>query len=128
MSARRYAFKLLSMRNYHSAVLLRKLVAKGFSPEESEKVVEDCKRLGFIQDKEAILREWRRGYGPRYIECKLGLKRGEVRECLTRSMQKEKIGELMRKFESREKAYRTLIRRGFDSELIIEFFSEGAVK
>ncbi len=122
-NARKYAFWLLSRRNYHSAVLQRKLEAKKFPKEECEKVVAECKRLGFVKDDDAILREFRRGYGPRYIEFKLGLDRQEVRQCITRQMQKEKITELMPKFDSREKAYRTLQRRGFDPEVLIEFFS-----
>lgn len=121
--ARRYAFRLLSMRNYHSAVLQRKLEAKGHSREICEQVIADCKRLGFIKDDEAILREFRRGYGPRYIEFKLRVSREEVRKCVTRAMQREKIAQLIPKLGSREKAYRTLQRRGFDLELIIEFFS-----
>lgn len=121
--ARKAAFRLLNMRNYHSAVLLRKLELKGFSKEVCEKVVQDCKRIGFIKDEDAILREFRRGYGPRYIEFKLQLDRKEVRDLITRQMQREKMLELAKKLGTRERAMRTLQRRGFDFDLIIEIFS-----
>lgn len=121
--ARKTALRLLCMRNYHSAVLTRKLEKKGFSSEICERVIEDCKRMGFLKDDEAILREFRRGYGPRYIEFKLRLSRTEVRDVISRQMQREKIVELKEKFGERERAMRTLQRRGFDLDIVIEIFS-----
>lgn len=109
--ARKRAFQLLSMRNYHSVVLARKLELKGCSPEDCQRVIEECKRLGFLKDDEAILQEFRRGYGPRYIEWKLGV---EVRSVITREMQREKIQEFKRK------GILGLQRRGFDLDLILE--------
>ena len=110
--ARRAALRLLSLRGYHSHVLLRKLERKGFSAESCQRVIEDCKRLGFLKDDEAILREWRRGYGPKYIEWKMAI--DGVREVITREMQREKIKEFARK------GIRALQRRGFDLDLILE--------
>lgn len=127
-TARKTALRLLSMRNTHSAVLKRKLEMKGFSSEICDRVIEDCKRLGFLKDDEAILREFRRGYGPRYIEFKLRLNRQEVRTLITREMQREKIAELKRKLGSGEKAMRTLQRRGFDLDIVIEIFSYTGVE
>lgn len=121
--ARSYAFRLLSMRNYHSAVLARKLEMKGSSPDIVERVIADCKRLGFLKDDEAILRELRRGYGPKYVEFKLRLNRNEVRGVITRERQREKIREMMPKLGEKQKAMRTLQRRGFDFDIIIEIFS-----
>jgi SOS response regulatory protein OraA/RecX len=122
-TARRTALRLLSMRSYHSAVLARKLERKGCGEEVIAQVLSDCKRMGFFNDDEAILRELKRGYGPRAIEYKLQLERGEVRKIITREMQKEKIKEMLPRLGEREKAIRTLQRKGFDFELIIEFFS-----
>jgi SOS response regulatory protein OraA/RecX len=122
-TARRYAFRLLSMRNYHSGVLGRKLESKGFSKEICEKVIEECKRLGFLKDDEFILREFRRGYGPRYIEFKLRVSRQKVRELISREMQREQILKMAKKLGSREKAMRALQRRGFDLDIVIEIFS-----
>lgn len=121
--AKRYAFRLLSMRNYHSAVLFRKLSQKGAEDEVCEKVIAECRRLGFIKDEEAILREFRRGYGPRYIEYKLRLSREEVRKIITRGMQREKIEELLPKLGEKQKALRALQRRGFDLDIAVEIFS-----
>lgn len=121
--ARRKALRLLSMRNYHSSVLASKLERKGCPKEICERVIEDCKKLGFLNDDDAILRELRRGYGPRAIEFRLNLKRGEVRKAITREMQRERIREMVPKLGPREKAIRTLQRRGFDFDLIIEIFS-----
>jgi SOS response regulatory protein OraA/RecX len=120
--ARRKALRLLSMRNYHSSVLASKLERKGCPKEICARVIEDCKKLGFLND-DAILRELRRGYGPRAIEFRLNLKREEVRKAITREMQRERIREWVPKLGPREKAIRTLQRRGFDFDLIIEIFS-----
>lgn len=122
-AARKAAFRLLSMRNYHSGVLSRKLESKGYSKEICERVIEDCKRLGFLKDDEFILRELRRGYGPRYIEFKLRVSRQKVRELISRAMQREQILKMLPKLGEREKAMRTLQRRGFDLDIVIEIFS-----
>ena len=107
--------------------LRQKLEERGFAREDCERVIEECKRLGFLQDEEwercAILREFRKGYGPRYIEMKLRLSRQKVRELITREMQRERVGQLVKKLGSREKAMRSLQRRGFDFDIAIEFFS-----
>jgi SOS response regulatory protein OraA/RecX len=121
--ARKRAFWILSLYAQHSEALLQKLVQKGCSKETAELVIADCQRLGFLNDKEVILRELKRGWGPRAIEYKLRLKRGEVQKVITREMQKKRILELKDKLGEREKAYRTLLRKGFDSELVIEIFS-----
>lgn len=122
-AARRMALRLLSMRNYHSAVLMRKLEMKGCPKDVCERVIAYCRRLGFLKDDDAILREFRRGYGPRYIEFKLQVSRQEIRGLITREMQKEKILQLMPKLGEREKAFRTLQRRGFDLDIVVEIFS-----
>ncbi|MGB7978532.1 MAG: RecX family transcriptional regulator [Chlamydiales bacterium] len=121
--ARKLALRLLSMRNYHTAMLQRKLERKGCSKEICERVIEDCKRIGLFNDEDAILRELRRGYGPRAIECKLHLSREEVRRAITRDMQRQRIAEWRAQSASREKAIRALQRRGFDLDLVIEIFS-----
>ena len=104
-------------------MLQRKLERKGCSKEICERVIEDCKRIGLFNDEDAILRELRRGYGPRAIECKLQLSREEVRRAITRDMQRQRIAEWRAQSASREKAIRALQRRGFDLDLVIEIFS-----
>lgn len=127
VEARKKALWLLSRYAQHSEVLMQKLMRKGCSKETASRVIADCQRLGFLNDSDAILREFRRGWGPRVIEYKLHLKRGEVRKWISRDMQKERILELKSKLGSREKAYRTLIRKGFDAELVIEIFSTAEI-
>jgi SOS response regulatory protein OraA/RecX len=111
------------MRNYYSAALQKKLEQKGFSRPVSERVVADCKRLGFLKDDEFILAQFRRGYGPRYIEFKWRVSRPTVRALISRSMQREKILQLLPKLGPREKAMRALQRRGFDLDIVVEIFS-----
>lgn len=122
-AAKKRAFWLLSRKSYHSEVLLKKLIDKGATCEVANQVIKDCKRLGFLDDKQAILRELKRGYGPRAIEYKLHLSREEVRGCISKIMQKEKILELLPRLGPKEKAFRTLQRKGFDIDLLIEIFS-----
>lgn len=121
--ARKRAIWLLSRKNYHSKVLFRKLIDKGFSSGSVEKVIEDCKRMGFIKDEDAILSVLKRGYGPRYIQFKLQLSNEEVRSVVTRKLQKEQIEKMIPRLSEKEKAIRTLVRKGFDFEVVIEFFS-----
>jgi SOS response regulatory protein OraA/RecX len=116
---KKYAFRLLSMRNYHSRALFRKLESKGYSKEICEQVVAECKRLGFLQDEGFVLQELRRGYGPRYIEWKWQLERGEARRVISREMQREQIARFAKK------GARALQRRGFDLDLILEFCKVG---
>lgn len=123
VEARKKALWLLSRYAQHSEVLIQKLIRKGCLKETAELVVAGLQRLGFLNDRDAILRELRRGWGPRAIEYKLRLKRGEVQKVISRDMQKKRILELKGKETNREKAYRTLIRKGFDVELVIEIFS-----
>lgn len=123
IQARKKALWLLSRKDYHPEVLLRKLLEKGASAKVAESVVADCKRLGFCNDKAAVLQELKRGVGPRAIEYKLGLTKEEVRKWISRDLQKERILQLMTRFSSKEKAFRTLQRKGFDIDLIVEILS-----
>lgn len=121
--ARKRAFWLLSRKNYHSKVLARKLIDKGFSKESVKKVIEDCIRIEFIKDDLAILSVLRRGYGPRYIQYNLQLSEEEVREVITRELQVEQVEKMKHRLGEKQKAIRTLLRKGFDFEVVIEIFS-----
>ena len=125
--ARKKVYWLLGARNYPSVQLLRKLKESGYSDSVSELVVEEVKSLGYVQDEEfvsgAIEREFRKGYGPRYIEQKLrskGLPADEVRRLITSERQKERALEWMKKQKKldRSKLTRSLQQRGFDFEII----------
>lgn len=121
--ARKRAFWLLSRCTYHSKVLADRLKRKGFSASSVAKVIDDCKRLGFINDEEALLGQLKRGYGPRYIQYKFQISSDEVREVITDERQVEQIKKMRHRFNEREKGIRTLLRRGFDSNIVIEIFS-----
>ncbi len=135
-SARFAAYRLLAMRNYSTVQMIRKLEQKRFSSSVCNRLIEELQKNGYLKDEEvaegSILRELKRGYGPRYIEMKLrsqGLNGQKVREMITDEMQREQIRRFLPKFPSHnqrsemQKAARNLQRRGFDSHLIIEFFS-----
>lgn len=124
--ARFAAYRMIAMRNYPGAIVLKKLQEKRFSESISQTIVEELKRAGYIQDGEwteqAILREFRKGCGPRLIEMKLrskGIEAGQVRKLISSEMQREKIREILKKFP-KEKASRMLQRKGFDFELIMQ--------
>ncbi|MES2273425.1 MAG: RecX family transcriptional regulator [Chlamydiota bacterium] len=131
--ARLTAYRLIAMRSYCSPQLFRKIKEKGFSETICKGVIEELQNSGYLQDEEfeerAILREFQKGYGPRYIEMKLrsaGLGRLNIRKLITESMQREQIRRLIRKFSfgssatSLQKGIRTLLRRGFDSEIVLK--------
>ncbi|HSX25943.1 MAG TPA: regulatory protein RecX [Chlamydiales bacterium] len=128
--ARSRAYWLIARRSYASGVLRQKLVEKRFSAAVCDRVIEELEKSGYLNDgaffEQAILREFRRGYGPKYIEMKLKAQGRKVRELVTPEMQKERIRQLLPKLKGdRQKAMRALFRRGFDLDLIqtIEIFS-----
>lgn len=131
--ARFAAYRWLAQKNYSTVQIIRKLEQKRFSGPVCERLIEELKGNGYLQDEtiseNAIFRELKRGYGPRYIEMKLrsqGLCGKKVRELITDEMQKEQIRRLISKFPTRsnkKKAVPFLQRRGFDLHLIIEIFS-----
>lgn len=123
--AKAKAYRLLSMRNYPSTKLLQKLVEKGFSKRVSEKIIEELKTSGLLEDDSywtrLIEREFQRGYGPRYLQWKKGAPEEKVRALITPAMQQKKIRELVKKFSSPKKAAQALARRGFDLEFILKY-------
>ncbi len=134
--ARYWGYRWLSQKNHSTVQMRRKLEQKRFSVSVCDRLIEELKRNGYLQDdavaESAIFREWKKGYGPRYIEMKLrsqGLNGEKVREFITDEMQKEQIGRLISKFSKfsarseKQKSVRLLQRRGFDLHLIIEIFS-----
>jgi len=128
--ARFSAYRMIALRNHAAGEIFKKLEKKRFSAEVCEKIVEELKRNGYLQEEEgAILREFKRGYGPHYIRLKLrskGLSADLVSTTITDAMQEEKIRELALKFSygsdraSKQKTVRALQRRGFDLDLILK--------
>jgi regulatory protein len=117
------ALRLLSAKSQASKDLLRKLEMRGYSPEIASEIVDEMKRLGYLNDAEFVDRmiesELRKGHGPKYIEMKLrslGLSSERVRVVVTDERQRERIRKLGKKVSPQ-----ALARRGFDLDLV---FSE----
>jgi len=125
------AYQLLAQRAYPSIALLKKLEEKGFSKLVCEKVIEDFKEIGFLQDDDfwenLIRKEWARGYGPRYLEWKKKIPKAKIAAFITKEMQRQKIRELAKKFPSPKKAFQVLIRRGFDLDCMQGEIRNGSV-
>jgi SOS response regulatory protein OraA/RecX len=121
ISAKKKAFRLLSLRSYNSLDLSEKLRQIGISPLIIEKTIQDCKRLGFLDDNQFwerwILKEFKKGYGPHVIlRKKRGVPKELVFRLITPQLQREKINLL------KTKGLSSLARRGFDSEILVEIF------
>ncbi len=124
------AYQLVSMRSYASSVLLSKLMERGYARSVCLDVVDELKALGYVQDEEfakgLVLREFAKGYGPRYIEMKLksiGLSSDLVAQLITPSMQRKKMMDLKNKWGEKAQIQK-FIRRGFDLQIAIEILSK----
>lgn len=124
------ALRLLSIRSYSSYELTKKLSLQGFAEAEVAWAVEECTRLGFLNDEEEAERRRerfkRKGYGPGMIAYKMksaGLKEHR----LSMEEQKETIRELLKKEawkkKDRIKKIAALQRRGFDMHCILAVIS-----
>lgn len=133
--AKEYALKLLSLQSSYSTKLSQKLKMKGFSEAAIRYAVGEVTRLGYLNDADAwesmILREIRKGFGPRFIFAKLCAKKVEREQLLhllnehypkeEQIKQAKKILHATRKsLASKAKAAAFLQRRGFDHSLILE--------
>ncbi|MDE3045877.1 MAG: regulatory protein RecX [Verrucomicrobiota bacterium] len=122
------AYRLLAARSYSSAALLQKLIEKGYRESICREMIDELQRLGYLQDESFLLqlieREFRRGYGPLYIEMKVkskGLDPERVRILLTDARQLAMIRQLSAKLSrhSSQKKIQMLARRGFDLSLLL---------
>lgn len=142
---------LLSRRAHGRAELRRKLLDRGFSRHEAEAALDECARLGFLDDKEfasASTEEMKgRGCGPRKIKSSLlrkGVDSDTVEEALksdagfTAASETEAACEaLRRKLKSLErepdlkkrklKALRFLASRGFSPSASFEAVSKAGI-
>lgn len=121
--AKNRAYRLLSGRSYPSTILKKKLKEAGYAEALCEQLIQELQLLGYIQDEDFWLSfvkaEFRKGNGPRLIELKgkmKGMPVHIVRTHISLEMQREKIKQL------EKKGFHSLLRKGFDSDLLIEFF------
>lgn len=135
--AKRQAYKRLSMRAYHSIEMRRYLTEKGASAEIIAQVIEELKRLGYINDNEWVAGMIRslssRKYGPKAIGYKLHLKGIPQEEVIPHLKllggQHEQIrllidskykGRDLSLYKERQKVVSSLIRKGYDPSEVIE--------
>jgi len=119
--------RLLSLKSYSTYELRKKLIRKGFVPQEIETVLEKFQKLGFLNDQDLAERRGaaykRRGYGPHRIAGKFkqqGLKPSsyspeEQKEIILRLLETPAF---LRK--DRNKKIAALQRRGFDLEILFD--------
>lgn len=122
--AKEATFRLLASRGQLSTEIHKKLALKGLSFASIEKALEECRSLGFLDDRREarafIAREEAKGNGPHVIAYKLKLKGIKVSPALMQEMQenqKNVLKRLLQKPKYRDDP-RKLIRRGFDASLL----------
>jgi regulatory protein len=140
------AIRYLAFRAHFAAELNRKLETKGFSPSICQAIIEECRKLGYIDDLEQtrslIRREQRKGNGPQLILQKLKMQGGIPNEGLNRLKQEMEAAQIegiqtylhkrcrnidWKDQKQRRKVMAALQRRGFQSEAICREISKRAV-
>jgi SOS response regulatory protein OraA/RecX len=123
--ARNRAYRLLSARSYPSTVLRKKLQECGYSDRVCSLVLKKLDEQGLLQDEEFwasfVRSEFRKGNGPRLIELKgkvKGMPPHYVRAHIDEEMQRAQIKKL------EKKGFQSLMRKGFDVQLLVEFFRQ----
>jgi len=116
-SAFELAAKLLGMRAHGRAELKRKLLARGFGSGEVESALDECSRLGFLDDlafAKSLASEMRgRGYGPARIALafrRKGLDRELSKEALQGEDAPSKSDELQTAVEALRRKAKTFAR------------------
>jgi regulatory protein len=121
------ALRLLSLKSYSTYELRKKLMRRGFDPQEIEPVLEKYQRLGFLNDQDLAQRRQeafkKRGYGPHRVAGKFK-QQGLKPSSYTSDEQKEAILRLLKTpifiRKDRNKKIAALQRRGFDLEVVFE--------
>jgi SOS response regulatory protein OraA/RecX len=121
------ALRLLSLKSYSTYELRKKLIRKGFDPQDIEPVLEKYQKLGFLNDKDLTIRRIeaykKRGYGPHWIAGKFK-QQGLKPSSYTSEEQKEIILRLLKTpiyaRKDRNKQIAALQRRGFGLEIIFD--------
>jgi regulatory protein len=138
--AKRYILNKLTQKSYHSAEITNFLNKNMVSEETIERVISDCTRYGYVNDKEWIesyvRRERDKKRGPQWIEGKLRQKKIPLEE-IHLALEETDDGEAQRDqifrlistryrarnlldYREREKTIGALIRRGYDVNLVRE--------
>ena len=123
-----YLGYLLSLKDYPSFVLKKKLVEKLISTKVQDLALAKCMEKGFVNDQRYLQNKisslFNKGYGPYYIRHKLfylgWTQDVDMSSYITIDMQKEKIKEISFLKKDLKKAAKFLERRGFDRKLIFD--------
>lgn len=138
--AKRYVLNKLSQRSYHSVEIKNLLLKKKVSEDTIERIISDCTRYGYINDREWIdhyvRRERDKKRGPQWIEGKLrqkGISQEEIQQAIEETEDEEELREqifrLIRTryrtrnlldYREREKTIGALVRRGFEVNMVRE--------
>ncbi len=132
--AQKHAYFLLSYKNYPSHLLLQKLIDIGVRKDIAKKQIDECIKLGYVNDSELIeyliKKEKTRGYGLRYIKLKLLSKHFNKQivevmlgKLLPEEEEKKNIIFFYNKLKNKKnkrQIYQSLLRKGFDAQLIRE--------
>jgi SOS response regulatory protein OraA/RecX len=120
------ALRCLARQAMASTILFQKLQAKGYAADVCKAVVESCKP--YFSDEQywprIVEKELAHGIGPRRITWKWkakGLPEHLVEKIATPARQMEAIRRLGSKMKDRKKAFRILLQRGFDIEVVKTF-------
>jgi len=130
--ALRYVSYVLAKSDLLESQLRERLQRREYAPGVIDEVIDEGKRLGWIDDRRAIdgfvRGQQRRLKGPRAIQAKL-IQKGAPKELIeerleqTREDQRHSIEQLIEgKYRERErhKTYAALVRRGFDPAVVRE--------
>ncbi len=127
--AKAYAYRLLNQRSYSKKALQQKLQLKGFSKEQSTKVIGEIDKLGYLPDADlaaSIVRsKLRQGYGPFYIKKVLKEKGLDAYPItIDETALKAALQKWDAKLKSKEKpkAIAFLLRKGFSLETVNAYF------
>ena len=138
-----YALKLLDRKDYTEKELENKLIKKfgDESREEIETVLSYLKEKGFLDDRRYcenyVYFRLKRGYGKRRVEYELknkGLDEGIIKDALEETDEQiedvflKRLKQLKGKKRKRAKLYEFMIRRGFESDRIIELLNRYEVR
>lgn len=136
--AKRYILNKLSQKSYHSVEIGKMLRKKYVSQDTIERVIGDCERYGYVNDKEwldhFVRSERDKKRGPQWIEGKLrqkGLPLEDIRLALEETDDEEEMRDqvfrLIRTryrtrnlldYREREKTIGALVRRGYDVNMV----------
>lgn len=142
--AKNYILRRLSAKSYLSAQLKKNLQQKLVSPKIIDDIIQECTRLGFLDDNEEmkriVLSQIARGKGPQAINMKLRMKGIPSVLCddlMTKmdvkGSQKEQISKLIKtkyksrdlsNFREKQKVVGSLMRKGFEYSEIVSVLKE----